>query len=57
MDKNEYFLECNIVTSHVHMDSIKSISVYEIHHGVCEIHTFTGIGNGAVYLSLIKLNW
>lgn len=51
------FLKCNIVTSHVHMDSIKSISVYEIHHGVCEIHTFTGIGNGAVYLSLIKLNW
>lgn len=39
------------------MASIKSIFVYEIHHGVCEIHTFTGIGNSAVYLSLIKLNW
>lgn len=37
------------------MDSIKSISVYEIHLGVCEIHTFTGIGNGAVYLSLKKI--
>lgn len=45
------------MTSTVHMASIKSFSVYEIHHGVCEIHTFTGIGNGAVYLSLIKLNW
>lgn len=57
MDKNEYFLECNIVISYVYMDFIKSIFVYEIYYGVCEIYIFMGIGNGVVYLFFIKLNW
>lgn len=57
MDKNEYFLKCNIVISYVYMDFIKSIFVYEIYYGVCEIYIFMGIGNGVVYLFFIKLNW